>query len=391
MEITKIAFFTLNNPFEKIRGGIESVVYNLAKALVALGCEIYVVCLGNVLQESLKKVEGVYVLNIPQGSSRWLIYKSIIFTKDGMKIIRYLEEKGVKNFVGQGGFSLPLAFYKPKRTKVFMVVHTLDEENIANIKDFGRTGNLKGWIVEIIKYFFLKLWRIFYLSKADYLIFVSHTVKDEFKRHYPFIKKKYFIIPNGAPQINLGRRICKRKYDFIYVGRLGVRKGIDILIKAIEELTTKGHNISMIFIGDGPLKSKIETDIKKLKLRNIKLLGYIKDYKIVLEYIRNTKFLILPSFYEGDPLVIKEALSLGTPCIVSNIPSLIKTIKNGKNGLIFKCGDSKDLSFQMERALNMSKKEWQEYSKNAKRYGKKTSWLKVAKIYYNIFKKDFIT
>ena len=62
----KIAIFILNNPFEKIVGGIESVVYNLSKSFAKLGHEVWVVCLGNVKNETIEKKEGVKKIGADQ-------------------------------------------------------------------------------------------------------------------------------------------------------------------------------------------------------------------------------------------------------------------------------------------------------------------------------------
>jgi len=189
----KIAIITLSNPFERISGGIDSVVYNLSQALTSLGHEVWIVCLGNVKNEIIKKRKGVNLWILPDRGAKGLFRKSLIFAKYGKKIIHRLESKSVKVFNGQGGLSSPLAFYKPKRAKVVLTIHTIDEENIASIKDCIRMRKIKELFLEAIKYLVLKIWRIFYLSKADYLIFVSKVVLNEFKRYYWFSKKETFF------------------------------------------------------------------------------------------------------------------------------------------------------------------------------------------------------
>jgi len=195
----KIAIFTLNNPFEKLSGGIESVVYNLSKALVSLGHEVWIVCLGNVKNETMAKREGVNLWILPDNGKQGLFTRSLIFAIRGRRTIRELERRGIKVFNGQGGFSSPLAFFKPKNAEVFLTVHTLDDEEIANIRDYIRIRKFKEALIEVVKYLFLKIWRIFYLSRADYLIFVSRIVQEEFKKHYWFLRKRSVIISNGFP------------------------------------------------------------------------------------------------------------------------------------------------------------------------------------------------
>jgi len=187
----KIAIFTLNNPFERIGGGIESVVYNLSKSFAKLGHEVWIVCLGNIKDETIEKRDGINLWILPERGAKSLFKRSLVFAKYGKKVISELENKGIEIFNGQAGHSSPLAFYKPKNGKVILTVHTMDGENIANIKDCIRLGKIKEALCEIIKYPILKLWRIYYLLKSDALIFVSNVTYNEFKKYYCFLKKNH--------------------------------------------------------------------------------------------------------------------------------------------------------------------------------------------------------
>jgi len=382
----KIAIITLNNPFEKISGGIESVVYNLSKALVNLGHEVWVVCLGNVNKETIEKREGVNVWILPDKGKKGVFSRSLVFIKSGREVIHELEKKGVEVFNGQGGLSAPLMFFKPKKAKIFLTVHTLDDENIANIKDCIRMRKFKELLGEIVKYPLLKIWRIFYLSRADYLIFVSKAVQEEFKRHYQFLKKKYFLVPNGFPNIITIPKLIAKEYSFIYVGRLDKRKCVDLIVKASKILKDRGYDFSVVIIGNGPWHDDIKKLLNDYKLsEHIRLIGFLPNYNDVLVYISKSRFLILPSSYESDPLVIKEALSRGIPCIVSDIPALTEKIKDMENGFVFKRFSHIDLARVMEKTLKLNEKEYQKLSKNAKSSLKGTSWRDIAKKYSKIF------
>ncbi|HEC67279.1 MAG TPA: glycosyltransferase family 1 protein [Candidatus Desulfofervidus auxilii] len=381
----KVAIVTLNNPFEKIKGGIESVVYNLSKALANLGSEIWVVCLGNVKNETIEKKEGVNLWILPDKKAKGLFKRSLVFVRYGKRAISKLQNNGIEIFNGQAGHSSPLAFYKPQKAKVVLTIHTMDGENIANIKDCIRLRKIKEAVSEIIKYPILKLWRIYYLLKSDFLIFVSNVGYNESKKYYWFLKKKPYIIPNGFPKIeDFGNLKKEKKYDFIYAGRIDKRKCVDLIIKASKILNIKGLNFSIIIVGNGGWRRDIEKLIEKHNLDNIKLIGYITHDKI-LEHISKSKFLILPSSYESDPLVIKESLSLGVPVISSDISAHTDKIKNEFNGLLFKNLDYKSLVSVMEKALNLNDEEYDKMSKNAKESIKNRSWVDVAGEYIKFF------
>lgn len=379
----KIAIFTINNPFEKIDGGIESVVYNLSKNFAKLGHEVWVVCLGNIKDETIEKRGRVNLWILPDKGAKGLFMRSLIFAKYGKRVVLDLERKGIRVFNGQAGHSSPLAFYKPKKGKVFLTVHTMDGENIANFKDCIRLRKIKEAVSEVIKYPVLKLWRTYYLLKADALVFVSNVVYNEFRKYYRFSKKTY-IVPNGFPEISTVEMI-EKVYDFIYVGRIEKIKCVDLLIKASKILKEKELNFSVIIVGSGKWEEDIKKIIKNYGLSsNIKLVGYL-PHEEVLKSISKSRFLILPSLYESDPLVIKESLSLGVPVISSNIPAHTEKIKNGFNGFLFRNLDYKSLANVIKKALNLNNEAYNKMSKNAKESVKNNYWIDVAKDYIKFF------
>lgn len=116
----------------------------------------------------------------------------------------------------------------------------------------------------------------------------------------------------------------KNKY-YLYVGRISKEKGVDIFCKAIADLGYEG-----IVVGDGSEKEKLEKEYK-----DITFTGW-KEKKEVNEYMKNAKALIFPSkWYEGAPLTIIEAMSMGLPCIVSNNCAGKEFIENEVSGIIF--------------------------------------------------------
>jgi len=381
----KIAIITLNNPCERTSGGIESAVYNLSQGLSSLGHEVWIICLGKVKNDIIEKKKGINLWVLPDKGTKGLFIRSLVFATYGKKVIHKLENSGIEVFNGQAGHSSILAFYKPKRAKVILTVHSMDGKNIADIKDCIRMRKLGESFMEIIKYLIQRIWRIFYLSKSDYLIFVSRALQEEFKKYYWFLKKPSFLISNGFPKINHSLTTTMKRYDFIYVGRLDKGKCVDLIITASKILKDKGYKFSIAIVGDGPWKKDIEKLIHKYDLsKYIYLIGSLNQNDTMM-YLLKSRFLILCSLYEADPLVIREALSLGVPCIVSGIPILKEKIKYGFNGFLFRNESYKNLSIVLEKALNLTTEKYHEMSENAKN-SKGPSWIDVAKVYIKVFK-----
>lgn len=145
---------------------------------------------------------------------------------------------------------------------------------------------------------------------------------------------------------------------YLYVGRITKEKGVDIFCKAITELRLKG-----IVVGDGTEKQKLEKEYP-----HIEFAGW-KSKAEVNAYMKNAKALVFPSrWYEGAPLTILEAASMGLPTLVSKKCAGKEFVIDGKTGLIFD-GTSTDLiqrisEYESLDINQMSKNTYSEYKKS---------------------------
>lgn len=179
--------------------------------------------------------------------------------------------------------------------------------------------------------------------------------------------KRIFVKPNFVKQQIEKINTENYKDYFIYIGRIDKLKGINLLINS----WTKIRNDKLYIIGDGPEKDNIMKLIHARKLSNIKLFGFM-DRKQALEIVGKAKAIIVPSqWYEGFPMTIVEAYSMGVPVIGGDIGNLSYVIKDNVNGLIFKYNDSeelinavKKLETKKEFIINLRKGAFKTYKDN---------------------------
>ena len=105
----------------------------------------------------------------------------------------------------------------------------------------------------------------------------------------------------------------------VYTGRFAPAKGINNLLTAFFMLAKKHDNLKLILVGDGELYSKIQTLIDDLHLNEKVMLPGFQDNPF--KYIATASLFVLPSFYEGFPNVLVEAMACGTPVIATDCPS----------------------------------------------------------------------
>jgi len=134
----------------------------------------------------------------------------------------------------------------------------------------------------------------------------------------------------------------------LMVSRLAKGKGFNVLLDAIESMNT--DDISVLIAGDGPLRNELESEIDNRGLtEDVFLLGYRDD---VPNLMAASDIFVLPSYREGTPLVIYEAMASGLPIVATNIAGIPEQVDHGTNGFLIQPGHSETLSSYLKELIN---------------------------------------
>ena len=124
----------------------------------------------------------------------------------------------------------------------------------------------------------------------------------------------------------------------VCVGRLCEQKGQLLLVQAMKQFIDKGLAFELVLAGDGEMRAEIEQLIAHYHLNAyIKITGWISS-DAVRQEIQAAQALVLPSFAEGLPVVIMEAMSLYRPVLSTYIAGIPELITNNVEGLLFEAG-----------------------------------------------------
>jgi glycosyltransferase involved in cell wall biosynthesis len=137
----------------------------------------------------------------------------------------------------------------------------------------------------------------------------------------------------------------------VCVGRLAEQKGQLLLVEAAGRLAAEGLGFEIVLVGDGPLRRPIEARVERLGLRNrVRLTGWMGTER-VREEIERARAMVLPSFAEGLPVVLMEALALGRPVISTYVAGIPELVRPGVNGWLVPAGSVDALAVAMREAL----------------------------------------
>lgn len=157
-------------------------------------------------------------------------------------------------------------------------------------------------------------------------VFSLHTrQKEEILSNYPIEANRIKIIGNGFNSDIFHSTSREKiheneKHELIYAGKLSYSKGVRELIRALELLPAEKFSLSLAGSGSGPETLEIEKMIGNSKA-DIKILGQVSQSELALIF-KQADILVLPSFYEGLPLVILEALATGLKVVVNDLEGL---------------------------------------------------------------------
>jgi len=272
-------------------------------------------------------------------------------------------------------------FYSPKSKSFEAIVHTFLAVIYAGIKrpdvlhihavgpnlltPFARLLGLRvvmthhGPDYERMKWgrvakFILKLGEWAGVKFANKVIVISKEIGDSIVKKYG--RTDCVLIPNGVPQITKSLNIdyllqlgLEPHYYIFTLGRFVPEKGFDYLIKAWKQ-STFSKSCQLVIAGDADHESIYSTELKTLaKKQGVILTGFIKGEPLRQLFI-NTRLFVLPSFYEGLPISLLEAMSYGLDILASDIPAN-KEVKLPEV-FYFETGNIEALTEKLEQKLS---------------------------------------
>jgi len=127
--------------------------------------------------------------------------------------------------------------------------------------------------------------------------------------------------------------------------------GIDIFINAVRTVIEKNVQARVLICGDGPLRQKLEELTRALGLNEvIRFMGWL-SYEDLNTYLNASDIYISSSYSDGTSLALLNAMAVGLPVIVSDVPANLEWIRDGYNGIVFPRGSIKDLAAAIEKAV----------------------------------------
>lgn len=218
-----------------------------------------------------------------------------------------------------------------------------------------------------------------YIGNLNKHIVLTEYDRDMYKKNMNIDSD---VIYNPKSFSSVEKSNVKNK-QFLAAGRFTHQKGFDLLIESFNEFSKINTEWDLVIVGDGEEKKYIKQLINKYDLdKRIRIENFTNDIK---SYFLESSILLLPSRWEGMPMIVLEALEMGVPIISYDITASQQLIENNKEGILVNKFDVIEFSNAMVRMANSLKYRYN-MSKNAIKKSKIFSVNEIVREWNDMFK-----
>jgi colanic acid/amylovoran biosynthesis glycosyltransferase len=181
------------------------------------------------------------------------------------------------------------------------------------------------------------------IAAANFIVCISSYTRSQLMNLSPYAHwSKLVVVRLGVDPMlfsPLPKPAQQEAFEILCVGRLTPAKGQHLLIEAVDRLTQQGRRVRLHFVGDGPEYASLRAHSGRLAHpESIIFEGAVNQDRIRSLYAAADIF-CLPSFAEGLPVVLMEAMSMQIPCVSATIAGIPELIRNGIDGLLVPASD----------------------------------------------------
>jgi glycosyltransferase involved in cell wall biosynthesis len=221
------------------------------------------------------------------------------------------------------------------------------------------------------------------LRTADRIVVVHEDAKEQYS---DFVDEdKLQVIPLGVDAGDFEFVERTQTEEFVAIGALKERKGYDVLIDSLAEVADSHSDVHLHVFGEGPLEQELRTQARELDIaKNITFHGFV-DQSVLKEYLAEARAFVHPSRSESFSLVRLEAMAVGCPVIISDIPGAHEMVRNRKDGIVIPPESSEALTKAMLDVLGDFELAAEMGHNARERIEKKYDWQQIGQRYVELY------
>lgn len=183
------------------------------------------------------------------------------------------------------------------------------------------------------------------VAEASFVVCISSFARSQIMRHTPrALWSKLHIVHCGVMPERYDRPRVGGSDRLVFVGRLAAEKGVPVLLAALARAREARPSLSLTLVGDGSDRRLLEQEARDLGLGEaVRFMGY-RSQEEVAQILSDSSALVLPSFAEGVPVVLMEAMATGLPVVTTRVAGIPELVEDGVAGRVVAPGDEEALA-----------------------------------------------
>jgi glycosyltransferase involved in cell wall biosynthesis len=343
-----ISFLLVSHSYPPVIGGSELEAQRICAALMRRGHRVQVVCAGGNPMPPVR--DWIDPMGVPvriydgrwEGASKDRVFALRVA---GM-LIRERKNYDLVYFLMQGlhlAAGLPAARFLRKP-----ILMKIGGSGVIPLMSRSHWGRLElRW---------LRRW-------AHRVMILNEGMREEALRE-GFAKEQLLWMPNPVDTVEFSpcdeqerahlrdeRGIPAAAPVVVYSGRLAPEKALPTLIAAFAEVARRKPEAMLLLVGNGPVRAALERQAGALGLENVRFAGGVEPGE-VRSWLRVADVFALVSLSEGFPCALAEAMAVGLPAVVSDIPATRQLVDHEQHGLLAPVGDERAISASILRLLD---------------------------------------
>lgn len=190
------------------------------------------------------------------------------------------------------------------------------------------------------------------IARARFVACISHFARAQAmllseEAHWPRLE----IVHCGVEPERYAGAPEPRGKALLFVGRLAAVKGVPLLLEAVAALAPRHPELTLTLVGDGPERAGLEARVREAGLgARVRFLGY-QSQEGVARALAEADLLVLPSFAEGVPVVLMEAMAAARPVVATQVGGVAELVEDGISGRLVAPGSAEALEEALEALL----------------------------------------
>jgi glycosyltransferase involved in cell wall biosynthesis len=314
----------ISEPFPP-KEGIGFYVYNLSKNLIKNGHEVILITRGSFNKTQREIIEGIEVIKAP-----FIPIYPIYIHVHGIFVNKVF--KSLESEIDLVHVHTPLPPLIKSSVPIITTVHT----PMLTDNQYIKIRSIYSLFSKISARFVSYPLEMKHIQASDVIMTVSKSIAQEL-REYHLNPDEVIIVGNGIDEKFFFPKKRKSQNDkkyILFAGSMDREKGLFDLVDCGRYICSERSDISFILAGSGRDLNKLKRKARKAGLQDrFKFLGQVEKDQLVKLY-QNATLFVLPSYHEGLPTVLLEAMSCGLPVIATDVRGNRDVISDGENGIL---------------------------------------------------------